>query len=1787
VLRTVRVLLLLAAASVVLAQACLPEAEPNDTPGDATPVSGMGCVLGTLEPGDQDFFLWTLAPDDLRSRAAVLDLEGVPGALTQVWLLRLAVAEDGVAVSDRRDLLRLSSLGPVASTDPLLLAPGEYFIGISASGAAGRYVVTARTVDPPLPPAADREPNDDPATASEHEGPFALSGDLEGSVDVYRWIVPDDAARRLWSVEAWGMPEEPLTLTLSRASGALIVRGSVDARQRVTFHGLGLEPGAYLLEVGPGADGPSPYVLAASSQGVVTDGHEVEPNDQRWEANSLDIAVGMRGALGPNDRDTFRFVVDDDAAGFYRLDVALDTSARLCLFDAQEVELLCQSGHPLGLPSLRLEPGAYGLTLDGSTQQADYTLTFTPTTAPPPDHEEEPNNTLATATPLGDGLAVRGAFSAREADVYAFSIEGEAQLVRVQVVGDGVEAIRSITAAGVVQQELHGAGERRLRLEGLTLFPGRHYLEVRGEGGAYILTVVLLGPAPLGSEPLAAGEERLPDPTGDPAAGTVARQRPAGVLELEPNDDDARALPLRFDQTYVGTLANLGDRDGYRFSLRNDGYVRVEVVPGEGGQVYMDVGRVRTESLSEGEPLVFERWLLAGDYFVYLYPRIASDEYYRLRVDLLDPFALPDDLEPNDTPRQASPLPTHRRPVGVVGQHNDRDWYALPLFDSDTPVAVEVVTGRLFGLELYDLRSEVPLPESVWDPIAQVLRGVVPAGVASGVRVDGRGRYELQVDLGDGGEVPSDDGGLAASLELDRTEVAAFWSGGQRLPATLTLENASEAPQRVRIELHASDSGVVPEGLPETAVVAPRATATIPFTVSVGPDVPDDQPLVLTVGARTELATASAGATLHAICEAPPVGGFQHWPLPDAVLGTFNVALLAFGAQVVESDGSSDRDAELFDGRVSPVTGAVREPGQSVVVALPGDGPTSLVGTILHPLGRGDTSSQLETFEVAVSLDGHSYRTVLQGALRAARQEQAFVFDQPVEARFARLTFTTKHDDAAPGPIHAGEWKLLSRALPLASVNLADPRLGGHVVWSDPLHAGPTAVLSDPATGGVAAHPMTVVPDGGTSLEWVVGFHHGRAAQLERLEWIDHDHSQPERRLDRVDVYGSIDGPLGPWTLIAEWTLARAAATLDDVPAVAKLDVPPSAGWTRYLRFVVPDLEAGVLHDLPETIRAIERRADDAYPSVVGEWGLYETAASFEYRHPQAIATAIAMRGEGHGDRATARPLDGTAGGHLAVGEGEDWYWFEVPEGDNQLTLRFDGDPAVGFAFEVQDAHGAPVEAEVRRTANAAVLTATVDPGRYYLRLYEPPRSVVFSWDTSGSVALFDPVLYGSLARFASQIRPGRESVALLAFDEPLPRFLSPDWMQRPDEVMLALSRFDRSAASSSAESALLEATRALAGREGTKAVLLMTDAESSSYGATPALWRALGTVQPRVFTFEVSSAGSAPSQDLMQDWAAAGRGVYTHAATIADFDVGFARASCHLRRPKGYTVSVATAFAQPAPGRVLVRRQATEPAAPAAPDRRPAVQVILDASGSMQRLLDGRPRYQIANEVLTELVTSALPPGVPFALRVFGNREANSCRSDLEVPLAPLDPAAVSAVIASIVPQPFAGTPLAASLRHVADDLRGVDGPKTVILITDGEESCGGDVAAEILGLRAQGIDVAVTIVGFDLDAEDPAAARARFEAWAELGGGRYHEASGLEELASSLTEAVRPQAVATFEVVDAAGRVVARGTVEGEAVEVPAGSYTVRVAVVPPHVVDLRVSSDRTSTVTLDDAP
>ena len=408
------------------------------------------------------------------------------------------------------------------------------------------------------------------------------------------------------------------------------------------------------------------------------------------------------------------------------------------------------------------------------------------------------------------------------------------------------------------------------------------------------------------------------------------------------------------------------------------------------------------------------------------------------------------------------------------------------------------------------------------------------------------------------------------------------------------------------------------------------------------------------------------------------------------------------------------------------------------------------------------------------------------------------------------------------------------------------------------------------------------------------------------------------------------------------------------------------------------------------------------------------------------------------------------------------------------------------------------------------------------------------------------------MVAFTEDVVPGRDAVNLLPFGKaPLLR----DWYGEPYILQTVLNDYLKDDSSSDAEYALRRSTDALGELPGTKAIIVVTDAATTRHAK---VWNSFEEVRPRIFSIGVGGTGRAAlEQGLLQDWTDVNAGYYKHLNYDGEMEVAFDRAATMLRRPAAYRLLAETGFVEdPGPGYLSVTSGDGSGAMTAG-----AIELILDASGSMWQKLDGKFRINIAKEVLTEAVQNHIPAGTPTALRVFGNREPNSCRTDLEIKLQPLDATAAATTINAINPQSLAKTPIADSLAQIAGDLRGAVGPKTVVLVTDGEETCDGDPAAVIEKLREQGIDVTLNIVGFAIGDEE---LERTFADWAELGGGRYFSARDQEGLSDAISTALR----ISYTVYDPDGTKVATGMVGGEPLELESGEYKVVVSSSPQKV-------------------
>ncbi len=183
---------------------------------------------------------------------------------------------------------------------------------------------------------------------------------------------------------------------------------------------------------------------------------------------------------------------------------------------------------------------------------------------------------------------------------------------------------------------------------------------------------------------------------------------------------------------------------------------------------------------------------------------------------------------------------------------------------------------------------------------------------------------------------------------------------------------------------------------------------------------------------------------------------------------------------------------------------------------------------------------------------------------------------------------------------------------------------------------------------------------------------------------------------------------------------------------------------------------------------------------------------------------------------------------------------------------------------------------------------------------------------------------------------------------------------------------------------------------------------------------------------------------------------------------------------------------------------------------------IVLDGSGSMWGQIDGKAKISIARDVLSGVLAGPAGDMRPGFMS-YGHRQKGRC-DDIELILEPgeADAGALAKVADGISPK--GKTPLSMALQQAAGALRSTENKATVILITDGLETCNADPCAVASALEASGVDFTAHVVGFGLSADEGR----KVACIAENTGGLYIPAGDEAALDAALTQAVEEVAQA-----------------------------------------------------------
>lgn len=151
----------------------------------------------------------------------------------------------------------------------------------------------------------------------------------------------------------------------------------------------------------------------------------------------------------------------------------------------------------------------------------------------------------------------------------------------------------------------------------------------------------------------------------------------------------------------------------------------------------------------------------------------------------------------------------------------------------------------------------------------------------------------------------------------------------------------------------------------------------------------------------------------------------------------------------------------------------------------------------------------------------------------------------------------------------------------------------------------------------------------------------------------------------------------------------------------------------------------------------------------------------------------------------------------------------------------------------------------------------------------------------------------------------------------------------------------------------------------------------------------------------------------------------------------------------------------------------------------------LIDASGSMMEEWQrpNQTRWTVAKSIMSKLVDSLKQnSNLELALRVYGHKspqEQKNCKDTwLEVPFKARNHALIINKLQEIKPKGV--TPITYSLEQAANDFPAGPGYRNiVILVTDGIESCGGDLCAMSQAMQKKGVFLRPYIIGLGLQSE------------------------------------------------------------------------------------------------------
>ena len=178
-------------------------------------------------------------------------------------------------------------------------------------------------------------------------------------------------------------------------------------------------------------------------------------------------------------------------------------------------------------------------------------------------------------------------------------------------------------------------------------------------------------------------------------------------------------------------------------------------------------------------------------------------------------------------------------------------------------------------------------------------------------------------------------------------------------------------------------------------------------------------------------------------------------------------------------------------------------------------------------------------------------------------------------------------------------------------------------------------------------------------------------------------------------------------------------------------------------------------------------------------------------------------------------------------------------------------------------------------------------------------------------------------------------------------------------------------------------------------------------------------------------------------------------------------------------------------------------------------VMIVFDGSNSMWGQIEGVSKIEIARDTIGALV-DGWTEDRQVGLMAYGHRRVGDC-TDIETLVEPQSGATADDIIEQVQAiSPRGKTPLTDAVEEAAQSLSYKVTPATIVLISDGLESCERDPCALAQTLEESGVNFTAHVVGFGIGSDQDVGS---LSCIAEETGGVFIEASNAEELQTALS--------------------------------------------------------------------